>query len=210
METFLLNRAIYEIPEKEFNKTLEELTKLLGVKHLLSTPVRKLSLGERMKMELIAALIHRPKILFLDEPTIGLDIVMQKILRDFISDYNRRFSATILLTSHYMDDVEALARRVIIIDKGKLIFDGRLVDITRRFAKKRVINLVFAKEPDKNKLSKVGEVTSYNFPRASISVPRQTAPMAASEILQNFAVADLTIEDIPIEDIVREVFQKGV
>src|SRR3989344_1766063 len=132
-ETFLLNKEIYEIPDDQYNKTLHELVELLDVESLLKVQVRKLSLGERMKMELIAALIHSPKVLFLDEPTIGLDVVMQKKMRDFINEYNSRRKATILLTSHYMDDVKELCDRVIIIDHGKLLFDGALDDIIKKF-----------------------------------------------------------------------------
>lgn len=208
METFLLNRAIYGIPEEEFRKTLQELSSLLDVSGLLKTQVRKLSLGQRMKMELIAALLHKPKILFLDEPTIGLDVVMQKAIRDFIKEYNKRYKATILLTSHYMGDVRELAKRVIVINRGKILFDGELDDIVARFAKEKVINIVFAKEPDPKQLAEVGKLEDYNFPRAKISVPRDVAPVAAAEVLRRFPVADLTIEEIGIEDVIRQLFAK--
>lgn len=209
METFLLNRAIYEIPDKEFEKSLSELVRLLDVGDLLKTSVRRLSLGQRMKMELIAALIHKPKILFLDEPTIGLDVVMQKTLRDFIKAYNQKYKATIVLTSHYMGDVRELAKRVIIIDHGKIIYDGLLEDVVKRFAKEKIINIVFAKEPDPKKLASIGDVIDYNFPRATLSIPSEVAPVAAAEILRKFPVADITIEDTPIEEIIREVFSGG-
>lgn len=209
METFLLNRAIYEIPKKEFAEILDELSALLDVEHLLKTPVRKLSLGQRMKMELIASLLHRPKVLFLDEPTIGLDVVMQKTMRDFIKSYNKRFGATILLTSHYMGDVKELAERVIIIDKGKLLFDGKLEEIVRRFAKHKTIKVVFSKDIDAKQLADIGELASYDFPKATISVPREAAPVAASEVLRRFPVADLTVEETPIEEIIRGVFASG-
>lgn len=209
METFLLNRAIYGIPEDEFRKILQELSSLLDVGRLLKTQVRKLSLGQRMKMELIATLLHRPRILFLDEPTIGLDVVMQKTVRDFIKEYNRKYKATILLTSHYMGDVRELARRVIVIDYGKILFDGELDDIVARFAKEKVINIVFAKDIDPKRLSEIGQLADYNFPRAKISVPRDVAPVAAAEVLRRFPVADLTIEETGIEDVIRQLFAKG-
>lgn len=209
IETFLLNKAIYEIPDKEFEKNFSELVRLLNVEDLLKVPVRRLSLGQRMKMELIAALIHKPKILFLDEPTIGLDVVMQKTLRDFIKTYNENYKATIVLTSHYMGDVKELAKRVIIIDHGRIIYDGLLEDVVKRFAKEKIINIVFSKEPDPKKLEKVGGVIEYNFPRATLSIPNETAPLAAAEILRKFPVADITIEEMPIEDVIREVFSSG-
>lgn len=208
METFLLNKAIYEIPEEEFRQTLQELSMLLEVGGLLKTPVRKLSLGQRMKMELIASLLHRPKILFLDEPTIGLDVVMQKVVQEFIKEYNKRHKATILLTSHYMGDVRELASRVIIIDRGKIIFGGELDEIVKRFAKDRVLSVVFSKDIDPKALAEVGELTDYSFPKAKISVPMDVAPVAAAEVLRKFPVADLTIEEVSIEDVIREVFTK--
>ncbi|MBI2007140.1 MAG: ATP-binding cassette domain-containing protein [Candidatus Blackburnbacteria bacterium] len=209
IETFLLNKAIYEIPDKKFEKNLSELSRLLEVEGLLRIPVRRLSLGQRMKMELIAALIHSPKILFLDEPTIGLDVVMQKTLRDFIKTYNEKYKATIILTSHYMGDVRELAKRVIIIDRGKIIYDGLLEDVVRRFAKEKIINIVFSKEPDPKKLASIGDVIDYNFPRATLSIPNESTPVTAAEILRKFSVADITIEDTPIEEIIREVFSGG-
>ncbi|OGD10261.1 ABC transporter, partial [Candidatus Amesbacteria bacterium RIFOXYB1_FULL_44_23] len=134
IESFILNKEIYEVPDDKYKKTLDELVELLEVGEFLKVQVRKLSLGQRMKMELIAALIHSPKILFLDEPTIGLDVVMQKKMRDFIKQYNRKYQSTIILTSHYMDDVKELCERVVIIDHGKLIFDGKLNDIIKKYA----------------------------------------------------------------------------
>jgi ABC-2 type transport system ATP-binding protein len=159
-----------------------------------------------MKMELIAALIHSPKILFLDEPTIGLDVVMQKKMRDFVKEYNRRYHATILLTSHYMDDVKELCERVIIINKGQLLFDGKLDEIIKKFASHKLLSVVFSKKVDQEKLSQIGDIKSFDYPKAILSVERSTAPLAASELLQNFPVADLNIEEPPIEDIIREVF----
>jgi len=206
MESFILNKEIYEVPDAQFKTTLDELVDLLEVEDILKVQVRKLSLGQRMKMELIAALIHSPRILFLDEPTIGLDVVMQKKMRDFIREYNRRFHSTILLTSHYMDDVKELCERVIIIDKGRLLFDGKLDEIIKKFASNKLLTVVFSKKVDLEKLSQIGKVVEWDFPKSVISVERSAAPFAAAELLQNFPVADLNLEEPPIEDIIREVF----
>lgn len=206
IETFILNREIYEIPKPQYEETLADLVKMLEVEDVLKVQVRKLSLGQRMKCELIAALLHSPKVLFLDEPTIGLDVVSQKKMRDFIKEYNRRKKATIILTSHYMGDVKELCKRVIVIDKGKLIFDGELSEITEKYADHKIITGVLAKEIDPKKLEKIGEVKEYSFPKVVFLVKRETASLAAAEFLQHFPVADLNIEEVPIEDIIREVF----
>lgn len=206
IETFNLNKEIYEIPKKEYEETLEELVSLLEVKDFLKVQVRKLSLGQRMKCELIAALLHSPKVLFLDEPTIGLDVVSQKKMREFIKEYNRRKRSTIILTSHYMGDVKELCKRVIIIDKGKLIFDGNLSEITEKYADHKIISVVFAKEIDPKKLDKIGVIKEFVYPRVVFSVKRETASLAAAELLQHFPVADLNIEEVPIENIIREIF----
>jgi ABC-2 type transport system ATP-binding protein len=206
MESFILNKEIYEVPDVQFQKTLDELVELLEVQDILKVQVRKLSLGQRMKMELIAALIHSPKILFLDEPTIGLDVVMQKKMRDFIREYNHRFNATVILTSHYMDDVRELCDRVVVIDKGLLMFDGKLDEIIKKFATHKIITVVFSKKVSREKLSEIGTIKEYDFPKAVLSVDRVSASFAAAELLQDFPVADLNIEETPIEDIIRDVF----
>jgi len=207
IESFILNKEIYEVPDAQYKKTLDELVELLDVKDILKVQVRKLSLGQRMKMELIAALIHSPKILFLDEPTIGLDVVMQKKMRDFIREYNKRFNATVILTSHYMDDVKELCQRVIIIDKGKLIFDGALDEIIKKYADHKLITVVFSKNNvELSDLEKLGEVKSFEPPKAVISVKRASAPRVAARILEDFSVADINLEEPQIEDIIREVF----
>lgn len=208
MDSFLLNKEIYEIEETAFSKTLSELTKLLSVGDLVNIPVRKLSLGERMKCELIATLLHRPKILFLDEPTIGLDVVMQKTIRDFIASYNHRFKATIILTSHYMEDVKELCKRVIIIDKGKLLFDGDLQEIVEKYAHDKLLSITFDKYVDVRELAKIGEVKKFEFPNALIAVKREKTSKKASQLLAQFSVADLNIEEPDIEDIIRQVFLK--
>ncbi len=207
IETFELNRAIYEIPSKTYNENLKELTDLLEIGKLINTPVRKLSLGQRMRMELTAALLHKPKVLFLDEPTIGLDLIAQQKMRDFIYDYNKKFGATIILTSHNMDDLTDLARRVIVIDEGQLLFDGALEELVSKFAKEKIIKATLGSEDNLKGLDKIGKVRKLQFPEVTISVPREATAIAAAELLQNFPVEDLTIEEVPIEDIIRKVFR---
>jgi len=207
IETFELNRAIYELNTHEYKENLGELVELLDLKKLLNTPVRKLSLGQRMRMELTAALLHRPKVLFLDEPTIGLDLVAQAKMRDFIYQYNKKYEATIILTSHNMDDLVNLARRVIVIDEGKLLFDGAFEDLISKFAKEKIIKATLSSDDNLGDLEKIGKVKKLAFPEVVISVPRTTTAVAAAELLQNFPVDDLTIEEVPIEDVIRKVFK---
>lgn len=210
IETLELNRAIYEIPKKKYKESLDELTKMLDVKKLLNIQVRRLSLGQRMRLELVAALLHKPKVLFLDEPTIGLDVVAQQKMRDFIYDYNKQHEATILLTSHNMDDLIDLAKRVIVIDKGKILFDGDLRELVNRFARDKIIKVYLSKEADIKQLEGIGKVKKLDFPQAVLSVRRATAAVAAAELLQKLPVADLTIEEEPIDEIVRKVFSGEV
>lgn len=210
IETFELNRAIYEIPTKEYHENLKELTDLLEIKSLVNIPVRKLSLGQRMRMELTAALLHKPKVLFLDEPTIGLDVIAQQKMRDFIYEYNKKHEATILLTSHNMDDLVDLARRVIVIDEGKILFDGALEELVGKFAKEKIIKATLSKEDGISNIEKIGKVKKLAFPEVVFSVPRNAVAVAAAELLQNFPVEDLTIEEIPIEEVIRKVFKKGL
>ncbi len=209
IESFILNREIYEVPKKQYEETLEELSSLLEVKDLLKVQVRKLSLGERMKMELIAALIHSPKVLFLDEPTIGLDVVAQKKMRDFIKTYNQKYKATIILTSHYMDDVKELCKRVVIIDKGKKLFDGQLDDIIRKYADHKLLSVVLEKELTPKQvehLKTLGGVKDYTYPKLELMVPRENSNKVAAKLLSSYPVADLNIEESQLEDIIREVF----
>lgn len=206
IETFILNREIYEIPKIQYDENLDELVKLLEVEDILKVQVRKLSLGQRMKCELIAALLHTPKVLFLDEPTIGLDVVSQKKMRDFIREYNKRRQSTIILTSHYMGDVKELCKRVLIIDKGRLIFDGQLSEITEKFADHKLITVVFNSEVDPKKLEEIAPVKEISFPKVVFSVKRELVSVTAAELLQHYPIADLNIEEVPIEDIIREVF----
>lgn len=208
-ESFILNKEIYEIPDDQFQKTVKELSEMLKIEDILKIQVRKLSLGQRMKAELVAALLHSPKVLFLDEPTIGLDVVAQKSMRDFIKEYNKKFNATIILTSHYMDDVKELCKRVIVIDKGLILYDGLLEDIVEKFSPFKMVTVDFGKDVNEEKLSSIGEIINFSGNHASISVPREEASKRAAKLLNNFPVADLTIEEPPIEDIIRDVFNES-
>ena len=210
IETFELNRVIYEIPQKKYEENLKELVALLEVEKLLKTQVRKLSLGQRMRMELVAALLHKPKILFLDEPTIGLDLIAQQKVRDFIYEYNKKYEATILLTSHNMDDLIDLARRVIVIDEGSILFDGVLEELVQKFATEKIIKATLSDETNIKKIEEIGKVKKIAFPQVVLSVARGATAIAAAELLQNFPVIDLTIEEIPIEEVIRKVFKGGL
>lgn len=209
LETFLVNAAIYEIPDTEFKKRLAELTELLDLSPLLKKQVRKLSLGERMKCELAAALLHRPQVLFLDEPTIGLDVTMQTKIRQFVREYNARYGATILLTSHYMADVTALCRRVIVIDHGKLLYDGDLHTLAEKIAPHKLIRVELAQPLNGQRLEDYGEVVSAREQRAELLVPRDATPDVAARLLAQLPVADVTIEEPPIEDVITRVFEQA-
>lgn len=206
MDTFLLNKEIYEIEKATFDKVIADLAKRLDVKDILHVPVRKLSLGQRMKMELIASLLHSPKILFLDEPTIGLDVVMQKTIREFLKEYNAAYNATIILTSHYMGDVEALCKRVIIINYGKILYDGLLADLVKKHAPYKIIKVVFGEYVDPKKLDSYGETRNFSFPSWEVKVSMDKANDKAAEILKHLPVEDITIEDPEIEDVIGGFF----
>jgi ABC-2 type transport system ATP-binding protein len=206
IETFNLNKEIYEVPDAQYKKTLDELVELLEVGDVLKVQVRKLSLGQRMKCELIAALLHSPKVLFLDEPTIGLDVVMQKKVRDFIREYNRRHQATIILTSHYMGDVEELCQRVMIIDKGQLVFDGQLAEIIQKYADHKLVSLILSQEVDPKVVAKIFPVKEFSYPKLVLMVKRDQIASTTARALEQLPVADLSIEEPAIEDIIRELF----
>jgi ABC-2 type transport system ATP-binding protein len=206
-DSFELNRAIYRIPPADYRRLVDELTELLDLAPLLGKPVRNLSLGERMKCEIAAALLHRPGMVFLDEPTIGLDVTMQRRIRRFIAEYNRRTGATVLLTSHDMADVEALCRRVLIIHRGRLLFDGALADLARRFGERKTI-VVQLKDCSAD-LSSYGEIVSCEDGRTTLRVPRAETARTTERILADLPVIDLTVEDPPIEDVIEKVFAQG-
>ena len=206
-DTFELDRAIYRIPSADYRKTLDELVALLELEPLLGKPVRNLSLGERMKCEIAASLLHRPTVVFLDEPTIGLDVTMQRRIREFIAEYNCRHGATVLLTSHYMADVEALAKRVIVIHHGQLLFDGDLSALVQRFTAHKTI-VVQLKDCDAN-LGAYGEVVSCEDGRSTLRVPKAETARVTGRILADLPVIDLTVEDPPIEEVIERVFTQG-
>lgn len=209
-DSFELNARIYGLEMERFRKTLDELAGMLSVTDKLSTAVRELSLGERMKCELIAALLHEPKVLFLDEPTIGLDVVSQQVVRDFLREHNRRRRTTILLTSHYMADIQELCERVIIIDHGTVFFDGQLADILDRFADFKLVNVQFQASgntplPD---AARYGEVIESNAGMIRLRVKRDRVIATCKALLDELPVLDLDIQEVPIEDIIRALFQR--
>ena len=209
IESFMVNQAIYDIPVNEFRQSLVELSDLLDLQPLLNKQVRKLSLGERMKCELAAALLHRPKVLFLDEPTIGLDVTMQARIRQFVAEYNARYGATVMLTSHYMADVTALCNRVIMIDMGRIIYDGNLRAMVKQLAPYKVLKLILRRPLSCEALTPYGQVSDCNGIKATLRVPRETAPEAAARLLTAIDMEDVTIEEPPIEEIVSEMFNRG-
>ena len=207
VDSFELNRAIYRLRREDFVPMRDELIELLDVGDLINKPVRNLSLGERMKVEVVGSLLHRPRVLFLDEPTIGLDVTMQKRIRSFIAEYNRRHGASVLLTSHYMADVVALCRRVIVIHHGHILFDGQLSELSNRFAAYKTIDVALA--DGSASLDAYGDVLEREGDRAKLRVPKADTPRIAAKLLSEQQVADLTIEDPPIEDVIELVFAGG-
>ena len=204
IHTFELNRVIYRIPPEDYRRILGELTELLDLGPLLNKPVRNLSLGERMKCEIAAALLHRPSVVFLDEPTIGLDVTMQRRIRAFITEYNRRFGATVLLTSHYMADVEALCKRVVVIHHGRLVFDGDLSVLVQQFTEHKTIVVQLGDcEAD---LKAYGEVVACTDGHVTLRVPKNETAQITERLLADFPVIDLLIEDPPIEEVIDRVF----
>jgi viologen exporter family transport system ATP-binding protein len=208
-DTFEYNRAIYDVPRKQYKETIAELTTLLGLETLVRKPARQLSLGERMKCELAAALVHRPKVLFLDEPTIGLDVSMQATIRSFIKQYNERWGATLILTSHYMDDVLALCPRVIVIDKGRLSFDGKLLELAQRIRPGKRVVFRLVKPASRSDFEALGKVISIDVAEAVLQVPRDHVNEVVSRALATLPVSDLTVEDPPLEEIMSELFARG-
>jgi ABC-2 type transport system ATP-binding protein len=208
-ETFDYNRAIYGVPRKQFDETIAELTELLGIRGLVDKPTRQLSLGERMKCELAAALVHRPKVLFLDEPTIGLDVSMQSTIRAFIKQYNERWGATLMLTSHYMDDVKELCPRVIVVDKGRISYDGGLSELAQRMRPGKRVVFRLERPIDRADLEAIGKVVSLDVAEAVLQVAHDRVNDAVSKALARLPIRDLTVEDPPLEEIMSELFAKG-
>jgi ABC-2 type transport system ATP-binding protein len=204
LDSFELNRAIYRLQREDYVAMRDELVELLDVGDLVRKPVRNLSLGERMKVEIVGSLLHLPQVLFLDEPTIGLDVTMQKRIRTFVAEYNRRHGATVLLTSHYMADVEALCKRVIVIHHGRILFDGALATLADEFAAYKTIGVVL--ENGSAPLDAYGDVIHQDGDRITLRVPKAETSRVAARLLADHAVLDLTIEEPPIEDVIESVF----
>lgn len=207
IETFDLNKTIYEIPNEKYNEVLDEMIELLDLKDVIKMPVRKLSLGQRMKCELVASLLHTPKVLFLDEPTIGLDVVMQKKVREFIKEYNHRYNATVILTSHYMDDVKEICDRIIFIDHGRLIFDGMLNDLVKKYADYKVLIPIFNSSVTEEDLKKIKGIyiEEMNGHRAVLNVDRKLVSEVSSQLHKHFDIDDLDINEPRLEDVVRKL-----
>src|SRR5450631_3910577 len=209
-ESLELNSKIYGIPADRFERTVAEMSEMLTVKDKLNVMVRELSLGERMKMELIASLLHQPKVLFLDEPTIGLDVVSQKTVREFLREYNARQKTTILLTSHYMADIQELCERVIIIDHGKIFFDGKLSEIVDRFADFKLVTIQCEKinSISTENLARYGEVVEKTSEVIKFKVKRDRVIPTCKALLDDLTVTDIDIQEVPIEDVIRQIFAR--
>ena len=208
-ETFELNRAIYDVPRDVFRQRIAELSELLELGDLVQKPTRQLSLGERMKCELAAALIHAPKVLFLDEPTIGLDVSMQVVMRDFIRRYNERTGATLMLTSHYMDDVAALCQRVIVIDKGALSFNGTLDELVKRVRPEKRVVLRLSQPVQPAQLEALGTVVRHDGLEATLQVAQERVSAMVGQALATLPVQDLTVENAPLEEVMGELFARS-
>lgn len=207
-ESILLNRYIYQIEEQVYRRTLDELVELLDVKHVLNVQVRRLSLGERMKMELIAALIHKPELLFLDEPTIGLDIITQKRVREFLSYYNEHHNTTIILTSHYMKDIQDLCQRTLIINDGNMVFDGNLNQVNDVSAVFKIVKLKFADFVDADRLGIFGKVRQSDGYQATLEIPKEQINSLSRELLDLLPIEDITIEEMPIEEVIVSLYDR--
>jgi ABC-2 type transport system ATP-binding protein len=208
-DSFQLHREIYSLPQAEFEKTQGELIELFEVKDLVRQPVRELSLGERMRMEIIAALLHRPQLLLLDEPTIGLDVIGQVKIQKCLKEYNQIRGVTMLLTSHYMRDVEALCQRVLVITHGKVVFDGPLTSISDKFGRAKLLHLEFSDSAPQNGLERYGEVTRREGPVAELSIDRARVTETLSAILDTYPVVDMSVQDPPLELMIARIFEEA-
>jgi ABC-2 type transport system ATP-binding protein len=209
LDSLRINAAVYEIDDAEADERIAELGEMLEVGEHLTQPVRKLSLGQRMKAELVASLLHRPSVLFLDEPTLGLDVNAQAAIRRFLKEYNAQYGATVLLTSHYMADITALAERVMLMHAGKLIYDGVLEDLLNQIAPERVVELRLSEPVDDETLAGFGDVTERDGLRVELMVPRNGLPQAVARILDALPVEDLSVHEPAVERIIGEVFKRG-
>jgi ABC-2 type transport system ATP-binding protein len=205
-ESFRLHKEIYRIETQQFDRRIDELTSLLEVKDLVGQPVRELSLGERMRMELIAALLHSPDVLLLDEPTIGLDVVSQRRVQEFLKFYQSERKMTVILTSHYMKDVEALCERAVIINRGRIVHDGPLKEVIDRFSQTKIVELLFAGTEVPGDLSRFGQIVEVKSPRVKLEVPRTNIPKLLAELLEQYTIEDVTVLERPLEEVIAEVF----
>jgi ABC-2 type transport system ATP-binding protein len=208
MESFRLHQQIYRIEPAAFDSTLGELTELLDISKLLRQPVRELSLGERMKMELTAALLHSPEVLFLDEPTIGLDVVAQHRIQQFLREYQLRRKITVLLTSHYMKDVAALCRRAVIIAQGQIQYDGSLSGIVDQFSSQKLVSLQLANGHATSDFERYGTVVSVEPPKVKLRIERTDVPRALAQILAEHTIEDVVVEDPPLEEVIAALFSR--
>ncbi|PIG91014.1 ATP-binding cassette domain-containing protein [Gloeocapsopsis sp. IPPAS B-1203] len=209
LDTLKINAAVYNLSDKDYRQRVGELTEMLSLQGKLNQPVRKLSLGERMKAELMAALLHQPQVLFLDEPTLGLDVNAQVGVREFLREYNKRYDATILLTSHYMADISALCKRVLVIHQGMLIYDGSLEGLIDQFAPYREVQVELAQPLPEAKLMHYGEIKSIEGQSARFLVQREALTRTVAQILAELEVIDLTVTDPPVEEVIGRVFSAG-
>ena len=209
MESFLLNREIYGVSKDDFQRILDELVELLDIRKILDTQVRKLSLGERMKCELAASLLHSPKVLFLDEPTIGLDVIAQKNIRDFLKKYSREKKITILLTSHYMEDIEKLCERIIIINQ-EIFYDGSLSELMKKYAESKILQVTFNEPIKEEEVKKFGNEYRFNPVEVKFKVPRDRVKQMAKDILSsNLPVDDIMINEVEAESVIRNIFKRA-
>lgn len=208
-ESFLLNRDIYGVDPTGFQKSLDEMVELLNLEDLLDIPVRQLSLGERMKCELVAALLHQPRVLFLDEPTIGLDVISQEKIRSFIKEYNRLKKTTVLLTSHYMQDVEQLCKRVLVINHGHIAFDGLLSELSQRYIDHKVIKVRFAEAQTAAPPPDLSEIEEWDAHHAVIKVKKKEVAHTTHRLLEGYRIEDLSVEEVEIEEVIRRIFEES-
>lgn len=207
-ETFLLLKEIYQIPTEQYKKTVNSLIELLDLSSVLKTQVRKLSLGQRMKCELVAGFIHQPRILFLDEPTIGLDVVMQHEIRKFLKEYNRQYSTTIMLTSHYMEDVKELCKRIIVINNGTILYDGDFNTLIKKYARHKIVTIEIEESVTEKDFESIGTIKRFDYPHVTIIVPFEDSNRTTAELLNRFKIRDLTIKAPDVDDIIREFFNE--
>ncbi|MCW3050844.1 MAG: transporter related [Chthonomonadales bacterium] len=209
LDSFAVNQAVYDIPETAYRQTLNELVELLDLGNIIKKPVRNLSLGERMKCELAASLLHRPKVLFLDEPTLGVDVSMQGRIRQFVAEHNAKYGATILLTSHYMADVTALCKRIIVIHRGRLLYDGPIDTLSERIAPFKLVTVDVENEEAAAQVGQFGEVTEQDGLKVTLRLPRTETSAVVARLLQELPILDLTVADPPIEAVIEQVFQEA-